>query len=253
MANTSAAKSLPASDVGANNQPNLTVVPPPKPKRTIFALNKQQQGEVTRTLAICTVSKKAAYAATLLENKITAAFVTALETDSKAAQQKSEGAWNCTKAKEGFTADEADTKRSLLKNLRCIQAAARNEYQESDPEKVGMYLVGQNITESRVKLESSAQAIINRAMVDLPGSITPVFVAATADKLEYYVASRESQQSELGQGKQSREERNEMVKSLIARRKKIQYAADTAWPPRQPGSGKARVEFQLPADRPFSY
>ena len=41
--------------------------------------------------------------------------------------------------------------------------------------------------------------------------------------------------------------------SLIADRKKIQYAADTAWPPRQPGSSKARVEFQLPADRPFSY
>jgi len=253
MANSSNAQSLPAPDAGANNQPNLTVVPPLTPKRTIFALNKQQQGEVTRALAICTVSKKADYAATLAANKITAAFVTALEAGARAAQQKSEAGWNCTKAKEGFTAEEAETKKSLLKNLRSIQAAARNEYQETDPEKVGTYLVGQNITESRVKLESSAQAIINRAMVDLPGGITSLFVGETLTKLEAYIAARQSQQSELGQGKQDRAERNEMVLSLIADRKKIQYAADTAWPPRQPGSSKARVEFQLPANRPFSY
>ncbi len=253
MTNSSAAESLPAPESGANNQPNLTIVPPPKPKRTIFALNKQQQGEVTRTLAICTVSKLPGYAATLDANKITAAFVTALETDARTAQQKSESAWNCTKAKEGATAAEAETKRILLKSLRSIQAAARNEYQETDPEKVGMYLVGQNITESRVKLEASAQAIINRAVVDLPGGITPQFVGATATQLESYVAANASQQSELGQGKQDRAQRNELVLSVIARLKKIQYAADTAWPPRQPGSGKARVEFQLPSKRAFSY
>lgn len=253
MSNTSTATQLPTPDGGASNQPNLTVVPPAKPKRTIFALNKRQQTEVTRAQNICMVSKKATYATVLAENKITAAFITALETDAKAAQQKSEGAWNCTKAKEGYTADEKDTKKNLLKNLRCIQAAARNEYQGTDPDKVGMYLVGQNIVESRVKLESSATAIINRAMVDLPGSITSQFVADTQTKLEAYIASRESQQSELGQGKQLRQQRNDQVLSIIARRKKIQYAADTAWPPGQPGSAKARVEFQLPANRPFSY
>jgi hypothetical protein len=253
MSNTSTATQLSATDVGGNNQPNLTVVPPAKPKRTIFALNKRQQTEVTRALSIVTVSRKAAYAPVLAENKITAAFITTLETDAKAAQTKSEGAWNCTKAKEGFTADEKDTKKALLKNLRCIQAAARNEYQESDPDKVGMYLVGQNITDSRVKLESSATAIINRAMVDLPGSITPAFVGDTQTKLDAYIASHGSQQSELGQGKQFRQQRNDQVLSIIARRKKVQYAADTAWPPSAPGSAKARVEFQLPKNRPFSY
>jgi hypothetical protein len=44
-----------------------------------------------------------------------------------------------------------------------------------------------------------------------------------------------------------------LVKSIVARRKKIQYAADAAWPPRQPTSIQARVDFKLPANRPYSY
>jgi hypothetical protein len=43
------------------------------------------------------------------------------------------------------------------------------------------------------------------------------------------------------------------VAGIVARRKKIQYAANSLWPPRRPESVQARVDFKLPATRPYSY
>jgi hypothetical protein len=68
-----------------------------------------------------------------------------------------------------------------------------------------------------------------------------------------YLATTATQGSEEARGKQDRAERDELVKGIIARRKKIQYAADTLWPPRKPESVQARKDFKLPASRPYSY
>jgi len=67
------------------------------------------------------------------------------------------------------------------------------------------------------------------------------------------VASHSNQVSKVGSGKQQREERKAQVKSITDRRKKIQRAADTAWPHTNPANAKARTVFRLPAKRPYSY
>ena len=68
-----------------------------------------------------------------------------------------------------------------------------------------------------------------------------------------YLATTATQDSEQARGEQDRAERDALVKSIIERRKKIQYAADTLWPPRKPQSVQARKDFKLPASRPYSY
>ncbi len=64
---------------------------------------------------------------------------------------------------------------------------------------------------------------------------------------------RNAQQSAKGRGKQARAQREPLVKSITARRKKIQYAADNAWPPKKPENVQARTDFRIPVNRPYSY
>jgi len=47
--------------------------------------------------------------------------------------------------------------------------------------------------------------------------------------------------------------RDALLTSIVNRRKKIQYAADSLWPPRRTESVQARADFKLPKTRPYSY
>jgi hypothetical protein len=213
----------------------------------------KQQREISRTLQICAAAKKPEHAAALAANKVPAEFVTQLENDAKAAQQKSEAALQCTTARQGATVEVSEAKEKLVASLRGIQSAARNEHMLTNPERVKNYLVGQDIAASRVALESASETILNAANAERPGSVNTEFIQRVQDEHAAYLAAHGKQQADKGDAKQERAQRDQMVASIVARRKKIQYAADTAWPPGQSGSAKARVEFQLPAKRPFSY
>jgi hypothetical protein len=254
MGNESNAEPLSGPEAGASSQPNLNLVPPPARKRRApSALNLKQQLEISRTLQICAAAKKPDYADVLAANKVPAEFVAALENDAKTARQKGEAALRSTTAKEGSTAEASEAKEKLVASLRCIQSAARSEYMLSDPEKVKNYLVGQDIAGSRATLESAAETIINIANAERPGSVNTEFIQRVQEESAAYVGAHGARQADKGDAKQERAQRDQMLASIVARRKKIQYAADTAWPPGQSGSAKARVEFQLPAKRPFSY
>ena len=171
----------------------------------------------------------------------------------RAAHKKSEDALNSTSAQAGDVADGADAKATLMGSLRTIQSAARTEFTLTDPERVKNYLVGQDIAANQTVLEASAQTILDQANADRPGSVNTDFISRVTGECSAVVDAKASKQSHRGSGKQQRADRKAMVKSIVARRKQIQYAADTSWPHTQPGTKKARVEFQLPAKRPFSY
>jgi hypothetical protein len=254
MGNESNAVPLSGPEAGAGSQPSLNVAPPPaRWRRTPSVLNLKQQREISRTLQICAAARKPEYASVLAANKVPAEFVTALEHDATTARQKAEAALRSTTAKEGSTAEASEAKDKLVASLRCLQSAARSEHMLTDPEKVKNYLVGQDIAGSRVALESAAETIVNLANAERPGSVNTEFLQRVQDERAAYVAAHGTQQADKGSAKQERVQRDQMLASIVARRKKIQYTADTAWPPGQSGSAKARVEFQLPAKRPFSY
>jgi hypothetical protein len=232
----------------------LNAAPPPAPRRRPpFALNLRQEAEISLALELCGVAREAEFAPRLAAQKITAQFVTQLDTDARAARGRSEAAVRATNAKEGSTAEEGEARQTLLGSLRSVQSSARNEFMTTLPEKVGDYLVGEDIDRSRTALEAAAQTIVTHADADRPGSVDTDFLNRVRGEIDAYVGANSSQQSEIGEGKQQRAERDALVADIKARRKKIQYAADAAWPPGQPGSAKARKKFHLPATRPYSY
>ncbi len=256
MADTSNAAELPAPEAGANSQPNLSVVPTPKKRRVpahSFALTQAQRAELELTLHLCTEGLKPAHAGPLESNTVSPAFLTTLQQDAKAAETVGRAAINATNSKEGCTAEEAVAKASLMENLRKMQSAARAAYADTEPHRVNNYLVGNDIAANRATLESSAVTIVGQANTDRPGDINTDFIVATTTKQTAYVTSNSAQQTDLGTGKQERLQRNALIKSICARRKKVQRAADSAWPHTNPANAKARTVFRLPPNRPYSY
>ncbi len=249
---------MPAPEAGSNPQPNASASAAPTPrKRRVpahpFALTKAQRGDVELTLHLCGEGLKPEYAARLAANTVPAAFLTTLKLDTELVQNTGLAAINATNAKEGCTADEATAKAALMENLRQIQSAARAAYGDTQPERVHNYLVGNVIDANRATLESSAQTIVGQASADRPGEINTEFITDTTDKRTGYVNTKAGQQSDLGTGKQQRLLRNQSMASIRARRKKVQRAADAAWPHTNPANAKARTVFRLPAKRPYSY
>ena len=79
------------------------------------------------------------------------------------------------------------------------------------------------------------------------------FLSAAEGRRETYVKTRTAQSAESGKRALNRAQRTALLKSVTARRKKIQYAADSLWVPGRPERAQARAEFKLPAHRPYSY
>lgn len=251
MSNSSNAASLPAPE--GNNPPNLNVLPPPvPPRRAPYALSKADEREIALTKLITTSAVIPAYAPLLAPFGISAAFIAALNSDVALARQCSERAVNCTNAKEGATASEAQKRATLVHSLRNIQSKARGAYEDTNPQHVKDYLTGQNIVVSRPILEGAAATIINKANADRPGGIDTDFIVRVTDERQAYINAHASQQTELGKGKQERVARNALIKSIRDRRKKIQGAADGVWPWTSATSAEARVKFKLPPKQPYA-
>jgi hypothetical protein len=113
--------------------------------------------------------------------------------------------------------------------------------------------VGEPLAPSRPLLERNSQAIIDQANTERPGAINTDFITRTQTQRATFVNEKNTQGSEDAKAAQDRAQRDALLKQIIAGRKKIQYAADTVWPPKKPASVQARMDFKLPANRPYSY
>ncbi len=107
--------------------------------------------------------------------------------------------------------------------------------------------------DSRVALTSYSQNIINKADADRPPGVDTGLIERVQGERQDFVDANSAQTTESAAGQQQRADRDARVKSIIERRKKVQYAADAAWPPGEVSSAAARSEFQLPANRAYSY
>ena len=243
-----------APDSGGNTNPNLTVMPDPASAGSSpGALNKQQQAELTKAREICGVAQQPEYAPALELRGIAAAFVTALLADITAAEQKAQLAVASTSASRDAARGEQAAAQTLVDSLRTIQSAARQKHLPERPELLGNYYVGEDIAQSGPLLQAHSQNIIHQADQERPPGVDTTVIARVQSERGAVIAANATQNAELSKGKQGRAERDALVKSIIARRKKIQYAADAQWPPKRPASAQARNDFKLPAKRPYSY
>ena len=253
MANTPNA--APAPDSGGNSQPqpNLSIVPEKRKRRSPSELNQGELKEVNFADSLRVVCLKPEVAPIMLKNKIPAAFLTALDDKIKQAISRSNAAKTCSSAKKGATAAERSAQETLLNSLSTLQSAARTAFAESDPARLDNYLVGEDIGESLERTKADSESIINAANADRPGSVDTEFIVRVTGEREIFINQQGKQKTELGKGKQERQLRKDLVEAIKADRKTVQRAADTAWPHYKSTSAEMRSLFKLPKDRPYSY
>ena len=246
-----AESTAPAPDNSAN--PDLQVMPDPTAKRSRSDLNQAQQAELTKAAEICTVALKVEYASGLARRGITNDFVTTLANDILVAGGKARTAVESGHARKAATRIEKETEQKLVESLRELQAAARQKHLPENPALLGQYYVGQDLAANRPTLEAISQNVINKANEERPPGVDTGLIVRVTNERTAYVKAGASQTDKAGKAKLGRAERESMVKDIIVRRKKIQYAADAQWPARKPQNVQARVDFKLPAKRPYSY
>jgi hypothetical protein len=193
------------------------------------------------------------YAPGLASRGIDEAFVAALVADILAAGQKGQTALACDSAAKDATQSGAAAAQTLVASLRTIQVAARLQHLPDHTAKLDGYLVGERLDDSRPPLERHSQTLIDKANDERPGGINTDFIERVKADRQAYVNASTTQGSEEARGQQGRAERDALLTSIKARRKKIQYAAEVQWPAGKPESVQARKDFKLPANRPYSY
>ena len=236
------------------NQPGLSVVPnEATPKRTRGKFSQRDATLLSESREVCVVAKKQEYAAALDSKRVPQSFVTELETLITQALAHTEAAVNADENRMGDTREKSDARQDLIQNLQSIQAAARLEFLPEQPEKLHVYGTTEDLDASKPVLEQSSQAMINKANAERPGNLDTAFIVATQAKRDMFVGKDGEQSAEVSKGKQERRSLKSMLRTIVARRKKIQYAADLLWPHYQTGSAQARGDFKLPLDRPYTY
>ena len=257
MPENNAATPLPPDAGGSNPAPtpSLSVVPSggshPVPRE--LGLTKKQLAGITLIVDLIMEGRKPAYLPLLQKEGVDAAYLNALAVSAEQLVVRGQNATNCDSNRSRATLAGEPAVRRLLKSLRRLQSRARVAYLPQHPEKLANYHVGERLDKNRDVLQTRAQQIINQANTDRPGSTNTDFINEVQSERDAVVSARQSQQDYLHDGSQARALRDSEYAGLVERRRKIQYAADTAWPAGDPQNVAARAAFRLPKNRPFSH
>lgn len=249
----------PAPENNPTPPPELQVVPPPQPaapepeaKKHPSQLNLKQQAQVTKAEILIPVCRKPAYAPELAARHINEAFLVALEGKIAQARTNAKTAVVCTNAGKGCTLEEQAAERALMESLRDFQGAARLKYRRTDPTHLKDYFIGSEINQSRPLLEESAEIIIDNTNTDRPAPVETSMITAAEAQLQAYKDAKQPQRDEKSSASGARQSRNARVAEIVFDRQQIQLAADNAWPYTDPANRKARMEFGLPQNQPYT-
>ena len=274
MSDTSAATPLPAPDAGENKAPEVSLVvkaaasetpetpntpgmpnapdaPEESKRRSPSQLNQRQLAETEEFKLIVAAALKPEHRTPLVLRDITDAFLTHLAQDLAGLGRRVTNAVACTTNKEGATLTGADAAETLVNDLREAQAAARLKYFYSDPAKLKNFGIGEPIDANRATLDQTAQNVVASFNRERPAGVDTNFINRIEENRQKVVTAKNQRSSEGGRGKSERELRDEAFAAIRQRVRTIQFAADAAWPAHVPGHGGLRVQFLIPADRPF--
>ena len=244
----------PPPSAGGTPQPNLNVLPDAKPKRrSPSSLNRRTETQLQNCLAICVMARKPGFAALLAGKGLDETFINALVNDITAAGLKAQSAADCTTGSKDASRTLTAAEQTLVASLRDLQKAARQKHLPEHPALLENYHVGEDLTASKAVLDSSARDILHHANTERPPGVNTEFIVRVQAEKDACTAAAAMPSTKQAQGEQARQELAQMLRSIVARRKKIQYAADALWTHGRPETVEARREFQLPLKRPYSY
>lgn len=212
--------------------------------------NATQQRALGLTGRVCLAALKPEYAVELLNWDVTEAQVRALLADVRAARLKASSAQAATNEKRGATRAENRAKSALLASFRVFQSAARKAFLQSRPTHLADYGIG-NTLPSRSAVTQVYQSILTQIETDILPGITPAKIATMTARYEAWKASQTSQSNAQSSATTQRAQRNDEMKSIDARRREIQIAANGQWPPAPENHGTRR-EFGINPYRNFS-
>ena len=229
-----------------------TPTPAPKSKRGRGLLNKAQTKELTKAEQILIAAQKAARPAALAARDIGADFVTQALNDIEAARAKSAEAVADTTGTRTASVAEDTSEKKLLAALQEVQAAAKQKYARTQPEKLKDYYVGKRLNESRPLLEQYSLGIISKLGDDTLPGITPDKQTNLKSLRDAYISTNTDQTGSQSDATTARTALDTMVKAILDQRIAVQYAADAEWPYTDKANAGIRREFFLPVDRPFN-
>ncbi len=220
--------------------------------RTDTGLTKRISAELAKAEQIILAARLPEYAAILLARDITPEFLADLEARIAACRMMGVDGLKCRRELKGIVRKRQAAQVRLLKCLREIQAAAKQKFSEENPIRLKVYGVGVELDSNAIAFEGTSHSIISAASGDnLPG-ITPAKLAAATTAREAFVAVLVERLDALARGIQCTVNRREAMKVFTRRRMKIQFAADSEWPPGVPENEQARSRFFLPLKKHYT-
>lgn len=233
--------------------------PTPGSERTPSPLNQAQLASLSKTEQICRVALQPDYLAQLTTDDeapgpddITEAKIQALLAQCTEARGFSGAAAKATTGRILKTEEEIAAEEALVVIIRAFQARARQKHAATNSAALRDYGIGEDIDVSRAILEQYAQSIYDLTATDQLPKITPARRQELLAALSAFRGSQTGQSSAQSAASSLRTNRDQLLKEITAARLQIQYAAEAEWPSTDPANHPIRVEFQLPATRPFT-
>jgi len=221
-------------------------------RRAPGKLDAQQSADIKQVILRCLAAQKPEYAGPLAAEGITAAFVTGLLSRARAISNSDDDTLDHASDSQVATRSGKDAKRTLITSLRGLQQSGRQLHQDSNPEKLADYLIGEDITSSRAVLDRSAQALINKAGQERGPGVNTDVIVRVQNELGAIGTANQTQEDERLAAQAMRQATANEVEAIKADCRKILFAADRAWPHTKPTSAPARAKFQLPRNRTYA-
>ena len=154
-----------------------------------------------------------------------------------------------TTSKQGVTGNEAGLMNKLVELIKEVQQRARQKYAAANPIALKDYAIGDKWHDSRAILEQTALNTLSKLAKDTLPGVDAAKVTALQDALSNYKNVQTDQVGGQADATTARATLEAAVKSIIARRREIQFAADAQWPSSNPANAGIRREFRLPPDK----
>ena len=232
--------------------PTPPPAPKPTPKHDVGLFNKAQAKEMSKSGQIFAAAQKGARPAALAARDIGPDFVMQALADILAARAKSTEAVTDTTGTRTATVAEVTSAKKLMVGLQEAQAAAKQKYARTQPEKLQDYCVGKKLNESRPLLEQYSLGIISKLGEDTLPGMTPDKQTNLKVLRDAYISTNTGQTESQSDATTARKALEVMVKAITDKRIAAQYAADAEWPYTDKANAGIRREFFLPPDRPFN-
>lgn len=227
------------------SQPNT------KPKSR-GALNADYLDELAKTDLVIAAYRNTLYNAAMVESEIEAPFVDALETDVLRGRSYLQGALSGRTSRKDATLEQSEERDELVAQIQVIQSRVLQKYHVENPNRANDYYVGSKLENvSKAFLRQIAQGILDNLETDTLPGVSAQTVQNLRDALAAWEAKGAQQQESGGSALTKLADFKALYKEILLRRATIQYAADAAFPYREPHNKAAREAFGLPVDGPF--